>query len=60
MKLQTKLLLIAAGFVALSATKTHKHNYEDEEIEEYHPQRKGFLKDKQNEDPNRIHHHKKY
>jgi hypothetical protein len=45
MKLQTKLLLIAAGFVALSATKTHKHNYEDEEIEEYHPQRRGFLKD---------------
>ena len=45
MKLQTKLLLIAAGCVALSAPKNHKHRYEDEEAVEYHPQKGGFLKD---------------
>lgn len=45
MKLNTKLLLIACGFVALSATKTHKHHYEDEYAEEYRPQKGGFLKD---------------
>ena len=35
MKYQAKILLMAAGCVALSVAKTHKHHpeYEDEEVE---------------------------